>query len=213
MKKAIIYYTDFNISIELFTRCAQTVLASNLPVYSSSLNCPAHIGYNKVYYGGRGYMTMFQQILDCLERCPAGFVFFCEHDVLYHPSHFEFQPSEYDIYYYNNNVWKWNGKTAVKYDSRWLSQLCCSREIAVHHFKKKVEFEACGIKKRFEPGTRKGIDNYRTEMWESTQPNLDIRHGGNLTGMSRFNKSDFRGRQPRNFVKADSVPYWGKVPV
>lgn len=169
-------------------------------------------GQNNFLNLKRGYLTMFKQIADCLERANSEFVFFCEHDVVYHPSHFEFEPLEKNVYYYNNNVWKWNGKEAVKYDSRWLSQLCCSREIALEHYKKKIELETQGIKKRFEPGTRKGIDNYKTETWESSSPNIDIRHGKNLTGISRFNLSDFKSK-PKNFIKRDTLPYYGSIDI
>jgi len=39
----------------------------------------------------------------------------------------------------------------------------------------------------FEPGTAKSIDNYKAESWMSENPNIDIRHGNNLTAGRFFN--------------------------
>ena len=49
---------------------------------------------------------MFKQILAGLEALDTDIVFFCEHDVLYYPSHFDFRPLKKDVIYYNTNVWK-----------------------------------------------------------------------------------------------------------
>jgi len=209
--KEIIYYTDNRLDKRIMNHCQYQLLLSGLPIVSSSLNSPIDFGRNKVYIGKRGYLSLFKQIVDCLERSVGDVVFFCEHDVAYHPSHFEFTP-EKDRFYYNNHVWKWNGVEAVKYDSRWLSQMCCNRKIALSHFVKKVEHE---IKKdlnhnRSEPGTR-GNDIHKTETWESPFPNIDLRHGKNLTGVSRFKPEDFRGPVPKNFIKKDSVPSYGDI--
>ncbi len=204
----IIYYTDNRLDDNILNLCREYILASGLNIVSSSLKA-IDFGDNKVFNGKRGYLTLFQQIVDCLERSKAQAVFFCEHDVLYHRSHFDFEPGTTDIYYYNDNVWKWNGKEAVKYTSRWLSQLCCGREMVLEHYKRKIKLEKQGIKKRFEPGTRKGIDNYKTELWGSEYPNCDLRHGKNLTGVKRFKIKEFRS-EPKNFIKRESVPHWNK---
>ena len=53
----------------------------------------------------------FRQILAGLEALDTDVVFMVEHDVLYHPSHFDFTPPERDIFYYNRNTWKVNAET------------------------------------------------------------------------------------------------------
>lgn len=209
MKRGIIYYTDNRLDGRLMAMCQRCIEVSGLPITSSSLK-GIDFGDNRVMGGRRGYLTMFRQILDCLERSKADVVFFCEHDVVYHPSHFLFEPERMDIYYYNNHVWKWNGREAVSYDCRWLSQLCCSRELALAHYRKKIACELRGVKRRFEPGTRRGIDDYKTAWWESAGPNVDLRHGRNLTGVSRFDLGQFRSK-PRNFVKREYLPYYGTI--
>ena len=54
---------------------------------------------------------MFKQILSALEAQDTDIVYFCEHDVLYDPSHFEFTPPKKDVWYYNVNVWKLDANT------------------------------------------------------------------------------------------------------
>lgn len=204
--KEIIYYTDNELDPHIMEACQSQIASIGLPIISSSLNGAIDFGDNEVFNGKRSYLSMFRQIVNCLERCRGDVVFFCEHDVFYHESHFDFIPERDDVYYYNNNAWKWNGFEAVKYDSRWLSQLCCYRKIAINHYRKKVHFEKDGIKKRFEPGSRRGIDKLKSQYWESEYPNIDIRHGKNLTGVSRFSLDTFRKRKPNNFIKKYELP-------
>jgi len=206
-KKEIIYYTDNKLNIKLAKKCRKQLLKSGLPIVSCSLK-PLDFGKNIHYKGKRGYLTMFKQIVAALEASDADIVFFCEHDVLYHPSHFDFVPQKEDTFYYNNNVWKWNGTKAVKYDSRWLSQMCCYRKLALEHYEKRVRLIEQGNNKlRFEPGTRRGIDDYKTKYWDSKVPNVDLRHGNNLTGVTRFKLEDFR-KKPKNFKERSSIEGW-----
>ncbi len=216
--KAILYYTDNRLDPKLMDLVQKQILKANLPIMSVSLK-PIDFGENIHYQGKRGYLTMFKQILTGLKASQADYIFMCEHDVLYHPSHFEFKPKRNDVYYYNNNVWKYKLSTGqvVSYDSRWLSQLCASRKILVEHYTKKIhliEFEGKKLwHYRFEPGTKRGIDNYKTEWWESEYPNIDIKHGGNLMGTRRFHPSEFRGHPDKvcpNFKETtvDQIPYW-----
>jgi hypothetical protein len=51
------------------------------------------------------YLDMFTKILKALEASEAEVIFFAEHDVLYHPKHFDFIPPKRDVFYYNINVW------------------------------------------------------------------------------------------------------------
>ena len=88
----------------------------------------------------RGYLTMFKQILAGLEELKTDVVFLCEHDVLYHPSHFLFTPPKKDVYYYNTNVWKvrYDDGHALHYDCKQTSGLCAYRELLVQHYRERV---------------------------------------------------------------------------
>jgi len=214
VRKEIIYYTDNRLDEKVMAHCQKQLLLAGLPIVSSSLQS-IDFGRNKVFEGKRSFLTLWGQIVDCLERSDADVVFFCEHDVVYHMTHFEFTPPKDNVYYYNQNVWKWNGFEAVKYDCRWLSQMCCYRKIALEHYIKTLELELLGHKKyphnRAEPGTRRtGKTDYKTGRWSSEFPNIDIRHGGNLTGVSRFNMSEFKSK-PKNFQKKYTIESYGDI--
>ena len=64
----------------------------------------------------------------------------------------------------------------------------------------------------FEPGTHnrdERVDDYRSESWMSAFPNVDIRHGDNLTP-NRWLKSEFRNQKyTRGWQESSEVPGWG----
>ena len=67
----------------------------------------------------------------------------------------------------------------------------------------------------FEPGTNnraERVDDYKSEVWMSKVPNIDIRHDMNLT-QTRWNKEQFRNqRYTKGWTEADGVPGWDYEP-
>jgi len=193
--KGIIYYTDNKLGDPIYSLVQKHLLASGLPIISSSL-APIDFGENEVVAGPRGYPTMVKQIISCLERSTARYVFFCEHDVLYHITHFDFTPPEEDIFYYNDSVWRWKlgSNTAIRHDRMLpLSSLCVNRKFALHHYEsrlkfivgrgydRKIEGDPAWMRKMgFEPGTKKrkrgGFSDDDFGTWSSEGFNIDIRH-------------------------------------
>lgn len=170
-----------------------------------------------VFYAERGYLTMFQQILAGLEALETDVAFLCEHDVLYHPSHFDFVPPEMDRVYYNQHVWKVDASTghALHYRCSQTSGLCASRQLLVEHYRRRVALvEARGFSRKmgFEPGTHRRaerVDDLVAETWMAAYPNVDIRHDTNLTP-SRWRQDQFRDkRNCQGWTEADAVPGWG----
>lgn len=140
--KGIIYYTDNTVNLKLGHKVKELLLQTELPIVSVSLK-PMEFGRN-IHMKGmkRGYLTMAKQILAGLEASTADFVFFCEHDVLYHPSHFDFMPSHSQKYYYNTNVWRIRATDghALYCDSlQQLSGLCANRETLIKHYRERVK--------------------------------------------------------------------------
>lgn len=232
--KGIIFYTDNQLRIKI-AHAVQHQLAKIsrekvIPIVSASLK-PMGLGTNVYLPLQRGYLTMFKQMLAALEASKANIVFFCEHDMLYHPSHFDFTPPEKDKFYYNENVWKLNPETghALHYDCQQVSGIAVYRETAIKHYRKRVEIVE---KKRqeliseedfnrfirqigFEPGThhrKERIDDLTSESWKSEFPNVDIRHGANLSA-TRWKKEQFRNQKfTKGWVEADDeIPGWGKT--
>jgi glycosyltransferase involved in cell wall biosynthesis len=218
--KGIVYYTD-NKCEEKIWRAVQSKILRNIgtrdiPVTSVSLK-PTPFGDNFTLELERGILTMFKQILVGLEKNPAQYVFLCEHDILYHPSHFDFVPPEKDVFYYNENTWKVDALTgqALFYYTKQTSGLCAWRELLVGHYRKRVDkVEKDGFSRHmgFEPGCHaypRGVDNFKAERWMATFPNVDIRHTTNLT-QSRWNQEQFRDKNAcLGWTMADDVPGWG----
>lgn len=227
LDKGVVYYTDNRIGEPIRSASRKTIMASGLPITSCSLKA-IRFGDNIVVEGQRSYPTMVKQILTALEHCKTKYVFFCEHDVLYHPSHFDFTPEEDDIYYYNLNNWRWDypNNRAIQYDGLTsLSMMCCNRELAVNHYRLRqrlikdqgldeIRSREPRWARRFgyEPGTkpirRGGVTDEKSKRWWSELPNIDIRHS--KTFSSPKTTLDSFKHKPNNWkeVTLDKIPYW-----
>lgn len=165
--------------------------------------------------GERGPLMMFRQILKGLETLETDVAFLCEHDCLYHQSHFDFTPPREDVYSYNLNWWKVDAETgqALTYEAKQTAFLCANRALLIKHYRKRiarVEVEGFSRRMGFEPGSHnrpERIDDITSEAWHSAVPNIDIRHGRNLTE-SRWSPEKFR-TPPVGWNEADAVPGWG----
>ena len=218
MTKGVVYYSDCRGDTTILEAARQQLLrATNGHSIVSVTLAPVKLGTNLVLPIERGVLTMFRQILLGLEASDAEIVFLAEHDVLYHPSHFDFVPPRNDVFYYNVNTWKVDAETgrALHYITRQTSGLCASRELLLGHYRARVErVEREGFTRRmgFEPGTHRaprGIDNVASDEWQSPWPNVDIRHGFNLTP-NRWRQDQFRNPKAcLGWLEADEVPGWG----
>jgi len=220
LKKGIIYYTDNKPDPFILEICQKNLkqLCQGFDIVSCSLQ-PVSLGKNIVLPLERGIFTMFKQILAALEASKADIIYMCEHDMVYHSSHFEFTPPKKDVYYYNENTWKVDSQSgqALFYYCKQTSGLCAYRNLLLEHYRKRVErMEANnGQYDRntgFEPGTHsfpRGIDNYKADKFFSELPNIDIRHTTNLT-RNRWRQDQFRNlKSCQGWTMADEVPGWG----
>jgi hypothetical protein len=192
-------------------------MKAGLPIYNVSLK-PMNFGKNIVMPLERGYLTLFKQVVAGLEACREDIVFMCDHDLLYHSSHFNFIPERKDIFYYNLNVWRvrLTDGYAVHYDAKQSNMLCGFRELMLDNYRRRIKWvEKNGWSNilGFEPGTQKRVpefNNDKSEIWWSEYPSLDIRHGKNLT-KTKWKPEDFRNgiRSCPNWVESDSVKGWG----
>jgi len=201
----IIYYTDNLIDEELQKLIQNQIKigAGKNKIVAVSLNKEIDFGtYRIKMEGKRGPIMMFKQIMEGLKILDTDYVFFCEHDVLYHPSHFKFVPPRNDVYYYNKNVWHLRLKDGftVSYDAKRLSQLCADRRLLLKHYEERLrrcKKEGFSNKMGYEPGShnrKERVDDYGSEYFESELPNIDIKHGKNMT-VARWNPSQFRSQK------------------
>ncbi|KKT88784.1 MAG: hypothetical protein UW88_C0008G0058 [Candidatus Collierbacteria bacterium GW2011_GWD2_45_10] len=215
-----IYYTD-NLPDEKILRVCQKQLkkaVAGKKIVSVSLK-PIDFGENIVLPLERGYLTMFKQILAGLEALDTDIVFFCEHDVLYHPTHFDFRPSDRNVWYYDGNYWflRASDGFAIHYNVSPLSGLCVYRDIAIKHYKERiamVEKEGFSYRIGFEPMTHGRIqwkNQYKFEVYQASSPSIDISHGKNVTS-KRWTQDKFR-RKPTIWKEAniDTIPGWDNV--
>lgn len=208
-KRSIVFYTDNRLNRRVAKEVRATVKASGLPILSVSLK-PMQFGDNIPLVRKPSVRTMVEQILIGLEQSTADHVFLCEHDVLYHPTHFDFRPGNDDVFYYNTNVWQAlldTGMANKVDDRRQTSGLCASRELLIEEYASRLARLDDGESPRdigFEPGTRDG----RSSTWQSESPNVDLRHGHNLT-VTKRGPDDFRN--PKYAAGWIEVPI-GEIP-
>ncbi len=222
--KGIIFYTDNQLNLKIAHTVQHQLKAistsKQIPIVSSSLK-KMTFGDKNIHFPSlkRGYLTMFKQILAALEYSTADIIFFCEHDVLYHPTHFDFTPPKKDVYYYNTNVWKIradDGKAIRVDDCKQLSGLCAYKDLLIKHYQKRIEIvENQGFSRKmgFEPGTHgrtEKVDDFKAESWSSEFPILDIRHDNNLTE-TRWTPEKFRNKKFADGwteSNIDQIPGW-----
>lgn len=148
--------------------------------------------------------TMHYQILAGLERSTADYVFLCESDVFYHPSHFEFTPPRDDTFYYNANVWRvryQDGHAVRTANLQQVSGICASRTLLLEHYRRRValieqnngQFDTKRM--AYEPGTRGRFGDERIENWQSPYPNIDITGHGQTLTTPHFSPDSFRNKR------------------
>ena len=212
----ILYYTDNELEDTLANKVRKQIKNStDMKIVSVSLK-PIDFGKNIVLPLERGKLTMHKQILAGLEALDTDIVFFCEHDVLYHPSHFKFVPTNPEKYYYNGNLWRVRQSDgfSISYDHKSLSQLCAFREKLIKEYKERVRrIEIEGFNRSgYEPGTRSirlgGFSNDTSETWKSEFPNIDIRHEKNLSA-SKWKPEQFKSQRSCKNWKESTVDQIG----
>ena len=206
--KGIVYYTD-NVPHKKFLKIIRERLklsAGDIPIIWVSQR-PIEEKDNIVMRVRRSHESRTRQILEGLKQIEADIVFFAEHDVIYHPSHFEFTPDKNDKFYYNLNRW-WlreaDGAAVYAGKSVSLSQLVANRKLLLEWYNRRVIYYELEIKTDCgnEPGKHKSslfLENGMT-TFVSEFPNVDIRHKYNYTQSDKFKHN-----------LQDGIPFWGKT--
>lgn len=195
--RGAIYYTDNQLKVSIAHKVQKNIkklcAERNIDLVSTSLKPMDNMGRNIHLPLQRGVLTMFKQILAALEASTADIIYFLEHDVMYHPSHFDFVPIKKDQFYYNTNWFKvrLSDGRAVGWAANQVSGLCAYREHLLDFYRKRVkELEENGIDRSYEPGRR---DKKLYKTWKSEFPNIDIRHENNLTN-GKWSINDFKDK-------------------
>jgi len=216
--KSIIYYTDHRLPADLSALCRDQLVraAGDAEIITVGVNEFVPFGDRQIYLKGeRGILMMHKQILDGLYCAHGDTVFLSEHDVFYHPSHFAFIPLRFDTFYYNVNMLhaRWPDGYAVAWDDcQQVSGLCASRELLLDYYQQRIaQIEREGFNRHYEPGLKQSVGGQKVENWRSEFPNLDIRHGGNLT-LSKWSPADFRNkRYAMGWREMPQAPGWNEI--
>ena len=222
---SLIYYTDNQLDPFLFAKCQEKLLeaAQGKRIISVSQK-PLDFGDN-ICVGniGRSNESLFTQVLTGAKAATTKYVALVEHDCLYSPEHFNWQPPNDFVFWYNVNHWfvQWGGSNTGQYSylrRKVLSNLICERNLLIEAVEEKLAILKQGAQIRkglpgaCEPGVCSNEDafvgivgkdlgkvpgDYRARGFSTVVPNLDIRHGQNFSG----------GRIAKK--KCYSLPYWG----
>lgn len=222
-EKGVVYYTCNTHDVNIDEACRQQLQKARggAELVSVSLNVGLEFGDTRLEMAGeKGPLMMHRQILKGLLASTARFVFLCESDVYYHPSHFDFTPFREDVFYYNVNVWKvWpDGLTAWTDDLQQVSGCVASRELLIDYFSKRIaQIERDGFNGHYEPGVKQtvyprmrggvyGVQNYHSEY-----PNLCIRHNDNLTRSKRSPEEFRNAKYAKGWRTATALGGWGNT--
>lgn len=216
ISKSVIYYSDNRIDgTGLNNACRKTLTDSGLPIISVTQK-PIDLGTNIVVDKRPSGKSLIEQVIIGLENCTADYVYFCEHDCLYHPSHFDITSH---VVAYNSNIWrltpigyylhpKFKPVLSACMGPR-LRLLEAMRDKLEHWNTKEIQFIAEGhnpeterMSMMYEPGRGGDRSGSRLKCWlpESEFPVLDVRHSDNFTG---------RGYN-RHQAYVNTLPYWGE---
>lgn len=226
MEKSIIYYTDNRLGEPIFSIVQEQIRKAHLPIVSVSLK-PIAFGKNFVLDLTPNIITMTKQITKALKESDSDCVFFCEHDVLYPISHFDFGPEKENIFYYNANIWRWSypKNKAITYDRLiCLSGMCANRKYALEHYERRLrKIEELKLKTEtkdplwarlwgFEPGTKKtergGFSDDDFKTWFSPEPIIDIRHKRTYSPPKTTLESFIHKPQNWKETTLDKIPGW-----
>ena len=202
----MVYYTNNKPAENIFLACQKQLNKCmeqwGYPIYSISQK-PINFGINTVMELESSLLSMYKQIYEGIRQCKTDVIFLIEHDVLYHPSHFDFTPEKADHFYYNRNQWHVNSETGktVTYLHNDTSQMCALREPLMVHIKRAVEVNTDRFHSRWGISPPKGIPPEEQKgkhygVYMSEVPNVDIRHPDTLTRV-RMTKDQFRNEAGR----------------
>ena len=235
MSITIVQYTDNSLEPAFAARVQRELVkaAEGKRIISVSQQ-PMDFGDNICMFGiGRNLHSLFLQALTGVKMATTKYIALAEHDCLYTPEHFNWQPTDDNVFWYNVHHWFVNFQTGLYsyYRRKPMSMLICTRELFIPAVEEKLAMLETGFRLPndrgvgvCEPGVIDGRPEFaaaRTAWWQSMKDvgkepqweakafgtvlaNVDIRHGTNYSG-NAYGPKMIRSRH-----KAMELPYWGE---
>ena len=201
--RVIVYYTDSQLDPALAAPVRKQIkkACGPIPIISVSQE-PLKFGKNIcVGEKPRLYRSMYEQLLVGLEAAPSeSIIYLCEHDVFYHPSFFAFMPESENHAYFNTNRYHYRQGASSFLPARGkraLSQCVAYRDVLITHCKERLAKWDAG------EDTHMKIPFH---TFKAERPNVDIRHGDNLTSDGDYKRAYYRG-DGKNTIA--NLPGWG----
>jgi len=199
IKKTIVYYTDSRLEpgLELAVRNQIKKASNGIKIISVSQK-PLDFGKNIcVGLKPRCYLSLYEQVLNGINHVDEdSIIYLCEHDVFYHPSHFDFIPEFKNKIYFNKSRYYWQRNTNYFVNSvgrRALSQCVSYKNVLKKHIKDQVN-----ARKNGDSSPCIGpFFNFTSDF-----ANIDVRHGANFSNSRRFTT-------PKKDKMIWEVPEWG----
>lgn len=225
MKLAAVYFTDNYGDQTIIEMCRYWLLHLGLhhkmDIISVSQK-PINFGKNIVVPYKRLSESIFRQIKVGVDNTDADIIFLLEHDVLYHPSHFDLRPTTDHKFYYNRNRFQvdWHtGKTIFRL-TKCTSHMYCYRDYLKDYMDNLIkiidENGHSRTRMGYAPGTHRffhkyGINKkYTVQARMSEFGNIDIRHDTNWS-KTRWKKSEHHDpRAIRGWKEVTEIEGWGK---
>jgi glycosyltransferase involved in cell wall biosynthesis len=215
--KGLIYYTDNSCEERILHVVRQRLkaLCNGWEIISVS-QYATDFGRNICLPLNRSVKSMFEQVVRGLQESTADVIFLVEHDVLYHPSHFDVIPSAPDVFYYDHNRWCLCTDTgkAVFYHSDCPSFMCAGREMLLDHYSRvlaRIRRDGWSSKYGYSPpkGLPREERRGKVETYMAKYPSIDLRHGNSFTS-KRMRPEQFRNESSRKgWTEAWEIPGWG----
>ncbi len=208
-KRGILYYSH-NIldGTKLNDACRQSLIDSELPITSVTRE-PIDFGHNLVVDLPPTLGSMLRQVIHGLENMTEDFIYFAEHDCIYHPSHFDIISGHIT---FNTNMWR---LTPLGYwqhaETKPVLSACMGprkqllramkHKLVVYKEREHLYKNHKYVKMLYEPGRGGGQSGKQIKCFltSSEQPCIDVRHGKNASS---------RGWSARHTHK-QTLPYWG----
>jgi hypothetical protein len=219
MKKnsfSIIFYTANKTSNYFFENIKKQLLkaADGIPIISVSQK-PIDLGEN-VCCGeiGQSQINIYKQALLGAKKANTKYIAFCEDDVLYHSSHFDYTPSERTFAYDDNiwNIYTWTKPPMFSYKGRRnLNGLLCERDLFIEAMEERfAKYDEKNFPKHLfgEPGKYERQLKVTIRDWEfypTRKPSIAFSHPTELSyaGLGKRKKI---GEKPTTILKP-----WGEA--
>ncbi len=208
--KGILYYSHNVIDgTALNNACRDSLLDSGLPITSVTQK-PIDFGHNIVMDLPPTLGSMLRQIIHGLENMTEDFIYFAEHDCIYHRSHFDIISGRIT---FNTNMWRLTPRGYGKHpDDKPVLSACMGPrkqllramkdKLITYKQREKIYTRRPYVKMLYEPGrgggpSGKGLKCFLTASKESC---IDVRHNENASG---------GWLKRREYTR--TIPYWGRA--